>query len=124
MYWDINEKAVRDGYENVINNFKMTKTDKSFFFTCEVLVFLTQSGKKLRVPKMNELIEYYLEYVDKHDYYRWNQRHIFLEIVKQRILLDYLQNTLNLYSDVDIEIKIVEALSQVCHLLYETNEYL
>lgn len=68
-YWSINEGMVVDGYRPVWEKYKLTSVDnKVHFFSCKILTYLacSREREKIKVPKITELVNYYLDFVDRY----------------------------------------------------------
>ena len=100
-YWRVAEKAVRDGYQKILHKVNIEGgIDKQQFFSCKILCYLTQTYQKHKVANIDELLEYFIATAQSNFANKWTQRHFFVEIIKMRLLLDYLQNILSEYKNV------------------------
>ena len=54
----------------------------------------------------------------------WDQNHFFIEIIKMRLLLGYLENVLTHFIDCDGEISILKNILWATLRLYEVNDHL
>lgn len=73
---------------------------------------------------MTDLIKYYLGFVDRHEKDTWSNEHFFSEIIKQRILLKYLNSYLFNKSDVKDEVMAIRKINRFCFLRYCINDHL
>lgn len=90
-----------NAYNRVRGSQTIKEVDKKNFFTFQVLSYLATNGTQLKLSNFKDTIDYYLDYMNKYDYYRLDQRQMFIEIAKQRMFIEFLKqkiiiNNLNL----------------------------
>ena len=100
----------------------MNGVEKKNFFTCKVLSYITHKG--LKISNIDELLEYVVDTFDRNFNNKWNQVHYFVEIIKLRILIDYLENVLSKFRNVQAQVEVVRNVLWATLRRYEVNDHL
>ena len=54
--------------------------------------------------------------------YKWDQAELFMEIIKQRVFVKFLNEKVSKREDLAIEAKVMQKIYQACVLLYESKD--
>lgn len=69
---------------------KKIEISKKYFFTFKILAYLTIESSKIKLSHYTDLIEYYIGELEKYCMYKWDQAELFMEIIKQRVFMKFL----------------------------------